>query len=101
MLRYGFANCWTYIVPDGHDKDHGDGQGLIEGSPASDLSEAVAVTKDLKLVVAEVGSDVAAVWETIVCGRGNYVLDAVLDEELGELVGGELAHDAGGKGVSQ
>src|SRR5688572_13458432 len=85
----------TYIIPDGHDKHHGNGQSFIELGPASDLGESVAVAKDLELVFAEFGSDVAAVRDAVVCGRWDDVLLSVLNKELSELIGGELAHDTG------
>ncbi len=50
----------TYVVPDGHDQDHGHLQGLVELREAADLAEAVTITECLKLVRAELRSDGAA-----------------------------------------
>ena len=83
----------TYIIPDRHDEDHGDGECLVELAPAADLGEAVAVTKDLKLIVAELRRDVARVGNSVVCGRRNLMLLAVLDEELGQLLRSGLRHN--------
>ena len=84
----------TYVVPDGHDEDHGDAEGLVELVPSAHLGEAVAVTEHSELVLAELGGDVAGGGDARVGRGGDDELLAVLDEELGELVLGELADDA-------
>jgi hypothetical protein len=85
----------TYIIPDGHDEHHGDGKSLVQLIEAANLSEAVAVTKDLGHSTAQLRSEGTAVLgKSFVLGSGDLNLGAILDEELGELVLLELAHDA-------
>ncbi len=85
----------TYIVPNGHDEDHGNSEGRVELRKAADLGKAVPVTKRLELGSAELGGDVATVRRHTLPGRRRNVnLLAVLDEELREFVLLEAGHDA-------
>ena len=85
----------TYVVPDGHDQNHRQGQSLVELFEAADLTEAVPVVESRKLGVAELGGDSAALGGNAVDG-GGWDLDvlAVLDEELAHLVLLEASDDA-------
>lgn len=84
----------TYVVPDRHDQNHGDREGLVELGEAADLGEAVLVTKDLELRAAKVRGDAAALGKAVKGRGGDLDLLAALNEELGELVGLELGDDA-------
>jgi hypothetical protein len=85
----------TYIIPDGHDEDHGNPESRVELREAADLGKAVPVTKRFELVSAELGGDVATVSRQALKGRRRNVnLLAVLDEELGEFVLLEAGDDA-------
>lgn len=87
----------TYVVPDGHNQDHGNGESGVELIEAADLGEAVAVVKGLELGCAELGGDGAGVaGDAIDLGGGDLDLLAVLDKELGELVLLEARDDAVG-----
>lgn len=83
----------TYVVPDGHDQDHGDVERLVELGEAADLLEAVAVAEEGVGVGAELRGNVAAIRDSLEAGGGDLDLLAVLDEELGELIVGELSDD--------
>ena len=83
----------TYVVPDGHDEDHGHAKGGFELRETTNLGEAVAVAEGLELGGAEFGRDVAGGREALIGRGGNRDLLAVLHEELGELAGLELGDD--------
>jgi hypothetical protein len=84
----------TYVIPDGHDKDHGNGEGLVQSIEATGLGEAVAVIEDAELSIAELRGDVGAVREAGPGRRGHLDLAAVLDEELREPVTLEAGDNA-------
>lgn len=82
------------VIPEGHDENPLPAEGRVELGEASDLREAVAVTKGLELGGAELGSD--GVTGHAADGRVGHVnLGAILDEVLRDLVVGELGDDAG------
>jgi hypothetical protein len=85
----------TYIIPDGHDEHHGNGEGLVQLVEAANLRKAVAVIKGLEHGRAKLGGDGGAVLrEAVPLGGRDLDLLSVLDEELGELVLLEPGHDA-------
>lgn len=55
----------TYVVPDGHDQNHGKGQGLVELGEASDLLKAVEFVEDGVLVGAVLGGDVGGLGDAL------------------------------------
>lgn len=84
----------TYIIPDGHDKNHGNGEGLVQLSEAANLLKAVTVTERLGHGTAQLGSESGAARGDAVPLRSRDLnLLAVLDKELGELVLLELGND--------
>ena len=85
----------TYVVPDGHDQNHGNADGVLHRGPSADLSVAVALVENAKLVGAEVVGDLGRIGDTVK-GWGRRVdADAVLDEVLVETVVVELGDNAG------
>lgn len=84
----------TYVVPDGHDEDHGNPEGVVHLLEAADLLEAVAVVEHIEHGGAELGGDLAAVGHALPRRRRDLDLAAVLDEVLGELVLLEAGDDA-------
>lgn len=85
----------AYVIPNGHDQDHGHGPDGVELVPATDLGEAVTVAEGGNLSGAVLGGDATAVGgEAVEFGGGNLDLLAALDEELSDLVVGELGDDA-------
>lgn len=96
MRKKGGCVAKTYVVPDGHDKNHGYVKSVVELVEAANLLEAVTVTENAKLGSAVLGGDVAFGGETVDLGAGDLNLLAVLDEELSQLVLGELSNNARG-----
>ena len=99
------CQCWVnydwagrsiaYIIPDGHNQDHGDAESFVERAEAADLLEAIAVVKGNGGGAAELRGEGAGVaGDAVDSGRGDFDLLAVLDEELGELVVLEAGDDA-------
>lgn len=85
----------TYIVPDGHDENHGNSESGVKLRETANLFKAVAVAKDGGGSLAELGSDIAVVrGDTIPLGRGHFDLFAVLDEKHSKLVLAELGYNS-------
>jgi hypothetical protein len=55
----------TYVVPDGHDQNHGEGKGLVERGEPTDLLEAVPLVKDGVHVGAVLGGDVGGLRDAL------------------------------------
>lgn len=83
------------VVPDAHDEDHGQRQGLLQLGPAADLVEAVAVAKDVEDVGAVLGRDGARRGEALERRAGHVDALVVLHKELRQGVALEAGHDAG------
>lgn len=64
----------TYIIPDGHDQDHGLLESRVELRETADLGKAVAVAESLELVRAELGCDRAAGGDALLsCERASAI----------------------------
>lgn len=55
----------TYVVPDGHDQDHGKAEGLVELGEAADLLEAVELVEDGVHIGAVLRGDVGGLGDAL------------------------------------
>lgn len=85
----------TYIVPDRHDKNHGNSESGVELRETANLFKAVAVAKGGRSSLTELGSNVTSFpRNTIPLGWGCLDLLAALDEKLGKPVLAELGYNS-------
>ena len=96
-MPFLFRRLGTHIVPDRHDQHHGNGEGLVQLRPTTNLVEPVLIAEHLELVLTEFGGNSATGGDARESWWRNFNLLVVLDEELRDLVSLELGDDAEAK----